>query len=117
METLPPQDISIENPQTLREVGIHLGTFSRQLEDIKITEKQHHLDNQTANNAILKKLDDMQSSYVTRTEFSEHEKRDEDHENRIRAIEKNMWRQIGASSIISAVVSLILAAIAQHFIH
>ncbi len=72
---MPEQPIvpitSVENPQTLREVGIHLGTLSKALEDIKIIEAKHHSENVARNEAILKKLDDMNDSHPNRSEFNE----------------------------------------------
>ena len=109
METMP-QDISIENPQTLREVGIHLGTFSKQLEEIKATEKQHHADNQAANAAIIKKLDEINMNIPSRNEFNDL-KKDVDSK-------ANKWVEnvliYGGSAIGLALIGAILDLVLKH---
>ncbi len=46
--------------------------------------------------------------FVSRTDFEEHLKADEDHESRIRSLEKNMWKWVGASSVISAGIAYLM---------
>lgn len=64
-----PANISIENPVTMREVGIHLGVLARKLEENASVEKSHHLENLASNSVIMKKLDDIQLAFPTRSEF------------------------------------------------
>lgn len=47
-----PQDISIETPQTLREVGIHLSNLSKSLEELKTLQIKQHQENIIAMKAI-----------------------------------------------------------------
>lgn len=98
----PPQDISIETPATLREVGIHLGTFSKQLDEIKATEKQHHADNQAANAAIIKRLDDLKEGTPTHEDFT-------DHETRIRRLENWGAIAVGGLYVINTLIALYVA--------
>ncbi len=69
-EVLDPK-AAIENPQTLREVGIHLGNLSKTLEQNAAIEKTHHAENLESNKMIIKKLEEMQEAYPTRSEFKE----------------------------------------------
>lgn len=90
--SLPPPELSADP-------GVHLWYMRRDISEIKTS------------------INELKNSYVTQKDFSEHLKADEDHENRIRTIEQNMWKQIGTSSVISALGSAILLSVAQHFIH
>lgn len=71
-------------------MNIHLSYIRRDVDEIKI---------------ILK---DIKSDYVTRDDFAEHAKIVQDHEIRIRTLEKNMWKWVGASSAISALLALLI---------
>lgn len=82
METI---ETKIPSPETSSDpMSVHLWYVRRDISEIKGT------------------LSDLKNGYVTRTDFDEHLKTDADHESRIRTLEKNMWKWIGASSIISA---------------
>lgn len=68
------QNFSIDNPLTLREVGIHLGNVNKSIEANAQIEKAHHAENLASNTLIMKKLDEQQLAYLTRAEFEDHKK-------------------------------------------
>ncbi len=70
-----PQKLSVSPPTTIEGIGIHLGYINKGIE------------------ALNTKVDTMATNTVTRQEFGEHLKHDEDHETRIRVIEKNLSDQ------------------------
>lgn len=109
MENLTPPQVAIDNPATLREVGIHLANLSQSLKEIKDTEKQHHTDNVSRNDTILKKLEEMQNLYPTRAEFNTlTDKVTKDHEDRIRNMEKSLWKWTGIATAVSVAGSLLV---------
>lgn len=90
---LPPPELGSDP------LSIHLWYVRRDVGEIKST------------------LSDMKNGFVTRVDFDEHLKSDTDHENRIRTIEQSTWKNLGFSSAIGAVISLIGASLIQHYIH
>lgn len=89
-------------------IAIHLSYIRRDIDEIKNT--------QTKNNTEIKQaIQTLQNAYVTRVDYNEHLKTDEDHEKRIRILERALWKYIGFSSAISAVISLVGAFLAQHY--
>ncbi len=62
------------------------------------------------------KLDNLTNGYVTKADFEEHQKIDQDHEERIRTIEQELWKYIGFSSAISSAIALGGSFLIQHFI-
>lgn len=85
---LPPPEISADP-------SVHLWYLRRDIGEIKVT------------------LNKLENNYVTQKDFEDHLKADEDHEQRIRSLEKALWKYIGFSSAISAVVSVAGAALIQ----
>ena len=65
---------------------------------------------------IKQTLKDINTSYVSTSEFAEHILTDNDHENRIRAIEQNMWKWMGMSTILGAVASFLMAYALKAFV-
>lgn len=104
MESLPPP-ISDNNDA----VSIHLSYIRRDILDIKNTQNESNVE-------FRKEFTDLKNGFVSRTDFDEHLKADEDHEQRIRVIEKSLWKFLGASSAISAIISLIGSYILNHII-
>lgn len=51
-------------------------------------------------------LDRMPDSFLTKADFKDHSVMDDDHEKRIRLIEQSMWKWVGASSVITTVVTI-----------
>ena len=66
------QQEQIAVPTTIEGIAIHLGYISRNLADLN------------------KKMDTIQSNTVNRDEWGQHLKKDEDHEARIRLLEKSV---------------------------
>lgn len=58
-------------------------------------------------------LGDKMNSYVNREEWAAHLKKDDDHELRIRAIEKLIWKYVGAVSVLAFLASLLGNTIAE----
>lgn len=58
---------------------------------------------------IKQSLKDINTLYVTQTEFVEHLKDDADHELRIRTIEQSMWKWLGISTTAGMVLSFLTA--------
>ncbi len=69
-----PEIVSTDNPQTLREVGIHLGNLSKTIDQNILTVEEHHRDNILRYDAIMKKLEEMSQIYPTRKEFDDFKK-------------------------------------------
>lgn len=90
-------------------VSVHLSYIRRDIDQIRTDLTKNSQEVKGA-------IDELRNAYVTRTDFSEHEKKDEDHETRIRTIEKTLWKYVGASSVISAIASASLVALVQYFI-
>lgn len=90
-------------------VSVHLSYIRRDIDQIRTDLTKNSQEVKGA-------IDELRNAYVTRQDYNEHLKADEDHENRIRIIEKNMWRQIGVSSILSSVGGAVLVAALQYFI-
>ena len=90
--------LSIESPATLREVGIHLATLSRKMDRVD------------------SKLDAMLNVYVTRADFEEHLKIDEDHESRLRSIEDSRSKIIGIATAVGVGGSIIVQLISNAFL-
>jgi len=65
---------------------------------------------------IFETLKEQGNTFVKQPEHNEVLSSIKDHEDRIRTIEQNMWKQIGYSSVISAIASAGLVALAEHFI-
>lgn len=78
--------------------AVHLSYIRRDIVDIKT------------------QLTDLKGAYVTRVDYNEHLKAAEDHEQRIRGLEKDLWKRIGLTSAISALGSSGLLTLIQHFI-
>lgn len=90
-----------ENPPIVdsnEATAVHLSYIRRDIVDIK------------------SQLIDLKNSYVTQVDFDKHLNVDKDHEDRIRALEKDMWKRIGLTSAISALGSSGLLTVIQHFI-
>ncbi len=122
---MPDQPItpitSVENPQTLREVGIHLGTFAKALEDIKNIEAKHHAENVSRNEAIIKKLDEMKDSHIARNEFEEYKKSTDNRfvgvEDSIKAEEDKTRNYTIVQGLVFGCVSLILVAVVTGIVY
>lgn len=78
-------------------ISIHLSYLRRDVSDIKIT------------------LNKLEGNYVTQNDFKEHLKADDDHEQRIRSLEKALWKYVGFSSAISAILAVGGSALIEHF--
>jgi hypothetical protein len=65
---------------------------------------------------IKENMKDVLGRFVTQQDFAEHIKVDVDHEERIRTIEQNMWKWIGASSVAGALISSILGVVIKTFL-
>ncbi len=83
-KTPPP----VVAPTDVGGMSIHLSYIRRDIDEIKGGIK------------------DLKNSYVSRVDFDEHLKIDEDHEERLRTIEQSMWKYIGYSSAISSFVGI-----------
>lgn len=82
---LIPPPVSSDNDA----VSIHLSYIRRDIFDIRQT------------------LTDMRNAYVTRSDYEEHLKADDDHEERIRSLERSYWKYIGASGAVSAIITIL----------
>ena len=90
-------------------VSVHLSYIRRDIDQIRTDLTKNSQEVRGA-------IEDLKNAYVTRIDYEEHLKADDDHENRIRNIEKTLWKYVGASSAISAIGSALLVAISQYFI-
>lgn len=88
----------VQAPTNMEGVAIHLSYLRRDMQ--KITEK----------------IDGISTNFVTLVTFQEHLKDTTDHETRIRDLEKALWKYIGASSIISSIISAGGLTLIQNFI-
>lgn len=79
-------------------MNIHLAYIRRDIDEIKISVKE------------------LGGRYVTMTDYQDHLKTSDDHEQRIRELEEERWKVVGASSIISALGSGGLITLLQHLI-
>lgn len=87
---LPPPEMSADP-------SVHLWYMRRDIGEIKNT------------------LSKMENNFVTQNDFKEHLKADDDHEQRIRNIEKAQWKNVGFSSAISAILAVAGSALIEHF--
>ncbi len=81
-------------------MNIHLSYLRRDFVEEKLARRKQHEE-------IMSKLEAIQSQYVSRVDFEEHLKADEDHEIRIRNIEKSIWRWGGMLALGSAILSIV----------
>lgn len=88
--TQPPPEISADP-------SVHLWYMRRDIGEIKNT------------------LSKMENNFVTQNDFKEHLKADDDHEQRIRSLEKALWKYVGFSSAISAILAVGGSALIEHF--
>lgn len=96
-----PPPVMIGGDQT-----VHLGYMRRDLDDLK--------RNQDANfKALSETLAQIRDGHLTRAEFADHLKADEDHERRIRSLEQERWKLAGASGIVASAVSLLASFLLQ----
>lgn len=86
-------------------IGIHLSYLRRDMDEVKVTQQKLHAD-------VISKLNEMQSQYPTRVEFEEFiegfQKITADHENRVRTLEKSMWKWTGIASAVGVVASILV---------
>lgn len=102
-KTPAPIDLSVDS------VNVHLSYIRRDVDMVNAKLSQME-------QALTDKIDEVGNAYVSRVDFNEHLKVDEDHENRIRSLERALWKYVGASSVISAIGSALLLAVIQHYI-
>ena len=95
---IPPPVESVPDGQG---ISIHLSYLRRDMDEVKVTTQRFHTD-------ILSKLQEMQAQYPTREEFKELIDSKNDHEGRLRTIEKTVWKWIGISSAVGAVISIVI---------
>lgn len=88
-------------------VAIHLSYIRRDIDEIKSNQSKNNTEIKTA-------ITNLQNSYITRVDFDNHLKTDEDHETRLRVIEENMWKRIGATGLISSIGSAVLLATIEY---
>lgn len=86
MEDKPKIPLPIETEG----MNIHLSYIRRDVDQILVT------------------LKDLKKDFVSRADFDEHTEVTKDHETRIRLLERNMWRWVGASSVISAGLAFLI---------
>ena len=97
----PIQDISIETPQTLREVGIHLGNLSKSIEELKTLQIKQHAEN-------IARMNELQENSPNRKEFDELRSRVDDKADKwVELALKLIFGAIGLS-IIGAIMAKIL---------
>lgn len=101
MDKTPPP-IELENSS----MNVHLSYIRRDLDELKSIQKSQHAEN-------LAKLDSLHNSYVTRIDFEEHLKADEDHEKRIRGLEQEEWKRTGINTILGAGAGIIAAIVVK----
>lgn len=110
-----PQAISMDNPLTLREVGIHLNTVIKAIEQNALIEKTHHAENLASNAVIMKKLDDIQLAFPSRHEFESFKKTTEDQFEVLETKKAGTWVEkvlIGAGAVIGvAILGAVLSQI------
>ena len=80
-----PPPIIIEDSQS---VATHLSYVRRDLDQYNINQKQGFHDMNGRIDSLDEKLDRMAEGFVSQSQFSDHLKVDNDHENRIRELEK-----------------------------
>ena len=104
-EPVSPLPIEPSNGQGM---SVHLSYIRRDVDDLKVLQKSQHIE-------LLQKLNELQAVYPTRKEFDEFvsgfQKLIADHETRVRALEKAMWKWVGTASTIGAVASIIVQLI------
>lgn len=98
-----------------KNVSVHLHYLRKDMDELKLNQKlQFEL--------MMKKLDEMKSEYPTRREMEElradndksHlilQKTDEDHEERMRSVEKLIWKASGVAALGGVVAGLIVQII------
>lgn len=87
-------------------ISIHLSYLRRDMDEVKVTQQKLHAD-------VIAKLNEMQSLYPTRKEFEEFTGNVEDHEERIRTMEKSLWKWTGIASAVSVGASLLIQIITK----
>lgn len=99
------EEITLESPATLREVGIHLKSVNEKIDRIENNQIRRAEMETKHFDEIQERFDQLNNSFIGRAEFSKHLERDEDHEARIRLLEKNheitkeeMMKRIGTVS-------------------
>ena len=56
---------------------------------------------------VKQSLKEITGMYVTNKDFADYIKTSDDHENRIRKMEENMWRWVGISSVVASVITAV----------
>ena len=87
MEDLPKSSLppdTVTNPMDL-----HLWYVRRDIGEIKVS------------------IAELKNGYVSNVDFFEHKKADEDHEQRIRALEESRWKIAGSTGVIVGFISII----------
>lgn len=100
MDNTPPTPIPVE-PINGQGLSVHMSYIRRDMDELKQSQAKWHTD-------LMTRLDEIQSLYPTRKEFEEIIKMTDDHETRMRAIEKTMWKWLGIASVIGVVASVIM---------
>jgi hypothetical protein len=65
-------------------------------------------DFRTANTSIAAQLASLQTSKLDKDTFSDHLQKFEDHEERIRSLEKGFWKMVGALIVVQIVAEALL---------
>lgn len=88
------------------DVSTHLAYMRRDIDQGNINTKQGFEEMAKKIEHINNKLDSLTDGYVTRTDFNEHQKVDQDHEQRLRVLEEKNWKVAGAAGVIGAILSV-----------
>lgn len=92
------------------DVGVHLSYIRRDIDAIKKSQEEGMKD-------IKNDLTELKGSYVTLTVFQEHLKTDEDHEARLRVIEKESEDHALVKKVVYGAVAFILIAVLSAIVY
>lgn len=105
MEVEPIDKIPAPVKSTESATALHLSYIRRDVDQQRIDNNRAFEKLDRSISEINSKLDTMQLGFVTRSEFADHIKIDDDHENRIRVIEKAAEEALQRTSIFPTLVT------------
>lgn len=107
METKSPPPVTLDSDG----IAIHLNYIRRDIDEIKVNQKAN-------SEAVQSAFNDLKNGYVSRLDFNEHIKQDEDHETRIRGLQTfqdNLTGRMWGIGVLSGLVMGVISLLVGHY--